>query len=411
MNRSAQTIFALDIGSTCVRAIVGRALPDERVQVLSVFEVEVPQTAAHTQPAQSELIKAICEAAGQAMSDAEERVQNVWLAVPSNFVEVVEGVGEVFVERGTTRREHVEAALENAELPHLSATRRVIHRRIMRATIDGKPIDEPYIDVAGKHLRMEAQMVICASRELQHRIELVKLAGFRPQGVLLETLAAASATLKPVEIAHGVAMIDLGAKKTSIGVWKDGVLRDVMTIDTGGVSFTEDLAMSLRIPLAAAARVQEESYCACVPHLSTHAPLEIPVDGQEVRRVTPLAIAQILEPRVSELLAEVVSVLQAKGYDKEIRSVVVTGGGAWMRGFRELAEEHFSRYGWETRLGLPQGLSLGGELVSQTRYATLVGLLREASSPHARHTFFLIQEQGVKKQITDALARFFDSFF
>lgn len=411
MKKLGKTIFVLDIGSTCVRALIGRALPDERVQVRSVFEAAVPNTAMHARPNNAELIAAIQQAASQAMREAEENVTHVWLAVPSTWVELVQSRGEVLIDNGEVRGEHVRAVLENATLPHRSATRQMLHMRNVEARLDGRIISEPYTERRGKHLRVDALLVICAARELQQRLDLVKQAGFIVEGAMLETFAAGTSTLTADERRDGVAVVDLGAHKTAIGVWGEGAVRDVTTIDTGGVSFAEELAMSLRIPLDAAARLQQEAFCACVPHLETHAPIEVPVAEGEVRRATPLAIAQILEPRVSELLNEVAAVLTERGHRDHVKTIVLTGGGAWMQGLRELAQDLFARYGWETRLGLPSDLRLGGELVSQTRYATVVGLLQEAALERSRLTFYLPEDRNRPHQVRAFITRFLNSFF
>lgn len=411
MSRPAKTLLVLDLGSTGVRALIGRSLPDDRVQVLSIVEENLPANPTHAPPSQADLVAAIQRAAGQAMSQAEERVHDVWLALPSDWVVTEEGVGDIFVDRGDLRLEHVAAALENARLPYVGPTRKVIHQRIVRASLDGRPVEEPYAGRKGKHLRIESQMVICSTRDLAQLLETVKLAGFRPRGVMLETLAAGVATLVAEELNAGVVLVDLGARKTSLGVWRDGGLRDVATIDTGVLSFTEELAMSLRIPMAAAARLQETCSCACLPHLESLGAFDVPLEDGEVRRVTPLAIAQILEPRVSELFAEIAATLRARGHEDAIRGVVLTGGGAWMDGLNHLAEYHFSQHGWNLRLGLPYGLSAGRELVSQTRYATVVGLLREAALDSRTRTFFMTEEEGVRTQLYKVFSRFFDSFF
>lgn len=411
MSRTSETLLVLDLGTTRVRALIGRALSDERVQVLSVAEELLPSNAMHAPPSQAEVVAAIQRATSQAMSHAEEHLQDVWVALPSTWGTLEEGVGEVFVDRGEIRGEHVASAVENACLPFVGPTRKAVHQWILAATIDGRPITAPFPGEKGKHLRLTTQMVICSMRDLSQLLETVKLAGFHPKGVLLETVAAGTGILESQEMNDGVVLVDLGARKTSLGVWKNGVLADLASIDTGGLSFTEELAMSLRIPMDAAARLQETSSCACLSTLASMQPRDIVLEGGEIRRVTPLAVAQILEPRVLELFAEISSTLRARGHQSDVRRVVLTGGGAWMQGLSQLAEEHFVQHGMELRLGLPTGLSAGRELVSQTRYATVVGLLREAARGHRDRTFFRPQDEGVRRQLRKVFARFFDTFF
>lgn len=410
MTKQSEALLVLDIGSTCVRALIGRNVGD-RLEVLSIAEVAPVRDAVHAAATPQEVARAVERAAQQAMLHANVRVNQAWVGMPSNWVIHEEGVGEARVEHGVIRRSDLARALENARHPHLSPTRKILHQYGVQVSVDGRPINVLSTSESGKRLRVNTQIAICPTRAIGQILDVVKMAGLQPRGLLLETLAAATATLTTKETHDGVLLIELGARKTSLGFWKEGQVRDLATIETGGHSFAEELAMSLRIPAAAAVRVQETGSCVCHPNLRSEPFIDIPLEGGDSRRVTPLAVAQILEPRVMELFEEISIVIEERGHMDEIQHVVLTGGGAWMRGFSELAEEFFAEKDWSVRLGLPRGAHSGAEQVSQTRYATVVGLLREASSENRSRTFYGTEEQGVRSQILKAIAAFFDSYF
>lgn len=410
MTRHTEALLVLDIGSTCVRALIGRNTGD-RLEVLSIAEVTPVRDAVHAAATPQEVARAIERAAEQAMLHANVRVNEAWVGMPSNWVVHKEGVGETRVEQRLVRRSDLARALENARHPHLSPTRKILHQYGVQVSVDGRRIDVLSTAESGERLRVNTQMAICPTRAITQLLDVVKMAGLQPRGIMLETLAAATATLTPAETHEGVLLMELGARKTSLGFWKNGQVRDLVTIETGGHSFAEELAMSLRIPTAAAVRVQETGSCVCHPNLGSLPFIDIPLDGGESRRVTPLAVAQILEPRVMELFEEINVAIAERGHTDHIHHVVLTGGGAWMRGFSELAEEFFEEKNWSVRLGLPRGAHSGAEQVSQTRYATVVGLLREASSENRSRTFYGTEEQGVRSQIMKGIARFFDTYF
>lgn len=410
MTKYTGVLLVLDIGSTCVRALIGQRTGD-RLEVLGIAEVAPVRDAMHAAATPQEVARAVERAAEQAMLHANVRVHEAWIGMPSNWVVHEEGVGETRVEQRLVRRSDLARALENARHPHLSPTRKILHQYGIQVSVDGRPIDVLSTAESGERLRVNTQMAICPTRAIHQILDVVKMAGLQPRGILLETLAAATATLTPTETHEGVLLMELGARKTSLGFWKDGQVRDLVTIETGGHSFAEELAMSLRIPTAAAVRVQETGSCVCHPNLGSLPFIDIPLDGGDSRRVTPLAVAQILEPRVMELFEEVSVAIRERGHTDNIQHVVLTGGAAWMRGFSELAEDFFADQNWSVRLGLPRGAHSGAEQVSQTRYATVVGLLREASSENRSRTFYGTEEQGVRSQIFKAIARFFDSYF
>lgn len=405
-----EPMLVLDIGSTCVRALIGTKTA-HGLEVLSIAESTPTRDAMHAAISPQDTARAISRVAERAMAQAHVRVQDVWIAMPSNWVTLKEGVGEIQLDQRQVRRGDLARALENARLPVLSPTRKILHQYDARITVDGRPIQPPLSGTKGERLRVETRMAICPTRALAQLLDIVKLAGLTPRGVILETFAAASAALTTQEQQEGVLLVDLGASKTILGIWLHGQARDILSFETGGLSFAEELSATFRIPLADAVRVQETCSCICHPNLESLPAIEIPLENGDVRRVAPFSVAQILEPRVLELLAEMHNALQDHQHLADIRHVVFTGGGAWMQGFAQLAEEYFKDQAWELRLGLPRGIYAGGELVSQTRYATVVGLLREAASEHRERTFFSAEEQTVTTQFKKAMAKFFDYFF
>jgi cell division protein FtsA len=86
---------------------------------------------------------------------------------------------------------------------------------------------------------------------------------------------------------------------------------------------------------------------------------------------------EIVEPRANELLTLIHDELRRSGYAEQIPAgIVLTGGGAHLRGLVELAEHVFSL---PVRVASPHGLYEMNEQVSQPEYATAVGLLLYAA--------------------------------
>ena len=82
---------------------------------------------------------------------------------------------------------------------------------------------------------------------------------------------------------------------------------------------------------------------------------------------------EIVEPRAHELLSLVRDELQRGGFGALIPAgLVLSGGGAHLKGLDELAERMFNL---PVRLAAPRGLEGMPEELSQPEYATVVGLL------------------------------------
>ncbi len=84
-------------------------------------------------------------------------------------------------------------------------------------------------------------------------------------------------------------------------------------------------------------------------------------------------LADIVEPRAQEMLMLVRDELRRGGVEQAIPAgLVLTGGGAHLRGLCELAEKIFNL---PVRVAVPRGLEGMSEEVSQPEYATAVGLV------------------------------------
>jgi len=84
-------------------------------------------------------------------------------------------------------------------------------------------------------------------------------------------------------------------------------------------------------------------------------------------------MAEIIEPRISEIFSLLKREIQLSGYEDLISSgLVLTGGSSLIAGIEGLAEEVFQR---PVRIGVP--LKIGGlaDVVKSPQYATAVGLL------------------------------------
>jgi cell division protein FtsA len=105
--------------------------------------------------------------------------------------------------------------------------------------------------------------------------------------------------------------------------------------------------------------------------------VEVPGLGDRgPRMLGKQALSGVIEPRVEEIYSLVAQVIRESGYEEVLSSgIVITGGSAVMAGMVELGEDIFLK---PVRRGLPQYRGALADMVAQTRYATVMGLLEEA---------------------------------
>jgi cell division protein FtsA len=193
---------------------------------------------------------------------------------------------------------------------------------------------------------------------------------------MLEPLAAAQSTLTDDDKEYGCAVVNIGAELTSLMVFGRGAVHHTAVFPFGGMHFTKDIAVGLRVSIPEANKIKEHYGCVAGFLMDEDERQEIieitPVGRQETRMLSKEILCDIMQPRAVELLQHIA--LEVINVRAQISSgVVLTGGGALNRGMVEIAEQVFDA---PTRLGfLEQNLFSGlSDEVQNPEWAVACGL-------------------------------------
>lgn len=129
-----------------------------------------------------------------------------------------------------------------------------------------------------------------------------------------------------------VLLMDLGASRTKLSIVEFGMVKAYHTIDRGGADITDSIARSLNIPFYEAEKMKKE-----------YGLFENPKDK---------AVPDIIKIHTDYIFSETNNVLlnYEKKYNRTISKVILTGGGALLKGFHELSVNNFRA---EIELGKP----------------------------------------------------------
>jgi cell division protein FtsA len=230
------------------------------------------------------------------------------------------------------------------------------------------------VGMAGTRLEAEVYLVTSASASTTNIRKAVSRAGYRVQDMVVEPLASARAVLTEDEKEVGVAMVELGGGTTDLAVYYEGKIRHLAILPVGGLTVTSDLVKGLSIPFAEAERTKEAYAVAFAQLVDPQETVEVPGPSPGQRRaVARELIAHIVEQRLDETFAMVQEELERQGLAGRLGAgIVLTGGGAGLRGIMELAGQVFAA---PVRVGIPdEGLTGLSDSVSRPKFATAAGL-------------------------------------
>lgn len=376
MTRKERHIVALDIGSTKTCALIGEQAEDGSVKFAALGAAESKGwrkgQIVNLDLAASSIRRAIEEAEAIVGVPVESAV----VGVAGTHVRGVNSRGGITVgaKPRDIQRDDVRRAIEAARGVTLPEDREILHVLPQEFCLDGQDNIRDAIGMLGQRLEANVHIVTSSGAATQNIVTAVNRAGVRVDDTVLEPLAAAEACLTQDERELGSCLLDIGGGTTELIAYAGGVVRHTAAIPVGGDHFTNDLAVGLRTPIPEAEKIKREHASAVRELAAQDLAIEIAsVGDRPPRTVFARMLADIVEPRGQELLMLIRDELRRGGVETQIPAgIILTGGGAHLRGLPELTERVFNL---PVRMALPRGLADMSEDVTKPEYATAVGLV------------------------------------
>jgi cell division protein FtsA len=265
--------------------------------------------------------------------------------------------------------------LLNSTVQQSDERRRIVHVVPRTYQVDGlRGVRNP-IGMNGEKLSVESHVVVGDAATMDNLERVVRAAGVKVQGMVIEHLASAEAVLTSDEREAGVVLVDIGGGTADIAIYRGGTAWYTAAIPVAGQHFTNDIAIGLGLPptVAEAAKVRYGS--ALLGGLDD--PKEvIEVEsglGEHTRPISRQTLNQLLHDRAVELVRMVLHKVGQAGLTRvPPGGIVLTGGCANLPGLAEIAADYGK---CEVRVGTPPPtLGLPPEL-EQSSFSTAVGLL------------------------------------
>ncbi|MGA8034996.1 MAG: cell division protein FtsA [Candidatus Acidiferrales bacterium] len=376
MTKKERHIVALDIGSTKTCALIGEMDDDGGVKFAALGAAESKGWRKGQIVNLDLAVSSIRRAVEEAESIVSVPVESALIGVAGTHVRGVNSRGGMTIgsRPRDVQRDDVRRAIEAARGIQLPEDREVLHVLPQEFFLDSHDNIRDAIGMVGQRLEANVHIVTASGSATQNIVTAVNRAGVRVDDTVLEPLASAEACITQDERELGCGLLDVGGGTTEMIAFAGGVVRHTAAIPVGGDHFTNDLAVGLRTPIPEAEKIKREHACVFRALLGQDDPIEIAsVGDRPPRTVYPRMLADIAEPRAQELLMLVRDELRRGGVEKLIPAgLILTGGGAHLRGLCELAEKIFNL---PVRVAVPRGLEGMSEEVSQPEYATAVGLV------------------------------------
>jgi cell division protein FtsA len=382
VSKKDRHVVALDIGSTKTCALIGEMEDDGGVKFAGLGAAESKGWRKGQIVNLDLAVSSIRRAVEEAETLVGVPVESAVTGIAGGHVRGVNSRGGVTVGSGTrardVQREDVRRAIESARGVTLPDDREVLHVLPQEFSLDAQDNIRDAIGMVGHRLEANVHIVTASGTATQNIVTAVNRAGVRVDDTVLEPFASAEACLTQDERELGCCLLDIGGGTTELIAYTGGVVRHTAAVPVGGDHFTNDLAVGLRTPIPEAEKIKREYACVFRELMPEDTAIEIAsVGNRPPRTIHARNLFEIVEPRANELLMLIRDELRRSGLIEQIPAgIVLTGGGAHLRGLVELAEHVFNL---PVRVAVPGGLYEMNDQVSQPEYSTAVGLLLYAA--------------------------------
>lgn len=376
------TVVGLDVGTTKVCTLIARVFP-EGWDTIGYASVPSRGISRATIVDLDEAAAAIANSVERAEQTAGMKVERAWVGITGHHIRAYPAEASLHLTDSEPRitQIHLEALEERARRQHpLDEDQTLLHIIHHQFFINGMGGIRHPIGLAARKVKLRTLLIAATNSFVRNLETCVRQAGVEVMGKVLEPLAVGDAVLSESERQLGTAVLDIGGGTTDGAVFTDGVLVDAFALPVGGNHVTRDLAIGLRTPLEEAERLKVLHGCALTERASDETIEVLELGRGRPRPIPKRVLAEIIEPRMRELLELAAERLALKGWMPLLAGgLVLTGGGSLLDGVTELAQEIF---GLPVRLGEPNLPPGSPQELKSPIYSTVVGLVLHGIRHH-----------------------------
>lgn len=408
MGKKDSLVVGLDIGTTKICTVVGEVasgqaniigigtFPSKGIRKGVVINIE-------------STVQSIKKAVEEAELMADCHITSVYAGIAGGHIKGINSHGVIAVKNREITSNDVKRVIDAASAVAIPMDREVIHIIPQEFIVDDQDGIKDPVGMSGVRLEGRVHIVTGAITSAQNIVKCANRAGLDVDDIVLEQLGSSDAVLTPEEKELGAAIVDIGGGTTDLVIFSSGAIKHTAVFALAGNHITNDISVGLRTPVEEAEKIKIRYGCALASLVRKDETIEVPsVGGRKPRILSRQTLAEIIEPRVEEILSLVRDELVKMGYGNLLASgVILTGGSAILEGIPELAEQVFNL---PVRRGTPIGIGGLVDLVNSPIYATGVGLVLYGSR-HMAQSRFKVGEGNVFRKVTQRMKEWIGEFF
>ncbi len=370
-------ITGLDIGSSCIRVVVGQKnRNDDKLRIIGASQAPAQGISKGVVVSIEDAVSSISTALEKVERMVGQPIPNAWVGISGSHIIAQEsrGVSAVSKADGEIRSDDIERALDAAKSVAVPPNYEILHVVPKNFTVDSQTGIKDPTGMTGIRLEVQAQIIQGLVAQVRNLTKCVYRTGLDIDDLVLSVLACSDSILTSRQKELGVAVVNLGGATTSLAVFEDNDILHCGVLPIGSEYITGDIAIGLRIPIETAEKIKVREG-SCLPSefkkqdMVRYEDIGVSEEGSFSKK----EVAEIIEARVEEIFELVDKELRKIGKSSMLPAgIVLTGGGAKLDGLIEVAKRELRL---PASLGYPHEIVSNIEKINDLSFTTAVGLV------------------------------------
>ena len=370
-------IVGVDIGTTKVATVVGEVNNFEQIETICSTSYKCSGLKKGKIINEEEICLSIAKNIKEAEDETNLKINSAYVTIPGKYVTIVQNSITKEVKdkySGVSIRDVQNAIMQvkDIEIPDGKTLIDIVPDKIVLD--NGTVVTDP-VGALSSSFTLSAQIIIADKDYVRQLNNIFKKAGLEIDGIVPITLAERNLILDKNELHDNIAIIDVGAENTDIGVFEGSTFLYTNSIPVGGENITNDIAMVLNISYEEADKLKKQYGLALKSFIDNDNDIILNTckDSNKNKIIKSSELIEIIEARIEDMFLIINKDLTNQGIKSRINKVILTGQGITNISKRDVAGK--------INLNIPVKVSTG-RLIGATKpaYRTSYALVRYIAS-------------------------------
>ena len=402
-------IVGVDIGTTKVATVIGEVNNFEQIETICNTSYKCSGLKKGKIINEDEISLSLAKTIKDAEDETNLKINSAYVTIPGKYVTIVQNSITKEVKdkySGISIRDVQNAIMQvkDIEIPEGKTLIDIVPDKIVLE--NGTVVADP-VGSLSSSFTMSAQVILADKDYVRQLNSIFKKVGLEIDGIVPIALAERNLVLDSNELHDNIAIIDVGAENTDIGVFENSSFIYTNSIPLGGENITNDIAVVLNITEEEADKLKRQYGLALKSFIDNDNDIILNTckDNNKNKIIKSSELIEIIEARIEEMFSIINKDLTNQGVKPRINNIILTGQG--------IVNISKSDVAGKINLNIPVKISTG-RLMTTTRpiYRTSFALVRYiASRPFTKTVSSSIDTQSDESFFKNIIVRIKEFFY